>query len=120
MRKALAFLFCILLVFCNTLNFIKIGWFYSNQNYVVENLCKNKNNYNTRCAGRCYLSNILKEKNNKESKISLLHDYEINFYNQETIVINFSNFFNDLIIYKLYKFYTPIWCHFKILKPPEF
>jgi len=41
--------------------------YYMNYNYIVKNLCINKDKPEMHCNGKCYLSKLIKKENNQEN-----------------------------------------------------
>jgi hypothetical protein len=97
--------------------------YYANYNYIVTELCENKDKPFLECNGKCYLAKELNkvnhENNNHESNLP-----KINFDNfPTTIIVNINYSFTTLkhssIINYYYKDCAPLEIYNSVLKPPK-
>ncbi|MCF6180749.1 hypothetical protein [Lutibacter sp.] len=121
--KTLAIFFYLLYLLAMVKPLIPIVEYYANYNYIVTELCENKDKPFLECNGKCYLAKELNKVNhddqNHESNVP-----KINFDNFPVILIvqidySFKTLKNSHLIIKNDKNCIPLEVYQSVLKPPK-
>jgi len=68
-KKGVIILLSIVIVSLSFKDFFTYAHFYLNNNFIVNNICINRNTPEVECNGKCYLKKSIKENQEQEKKI---------------------------------------------------